>query len=80
MSINFYVPNNHIISELPCHGNLLTSPKTAPLCLRQVLVVRMSIIQISFFAGDLSLPCGMAFSRLGPTSKFWLLEIKHIYL
>ena len=35
------------MSELRCHGNLLTSPKTAPLCSRQVLVVRMSIIQIS---------------------------------
>ena len=36
-----------IMSELPCHGNLLTSSKTTHLCLRQVLVVRMSIIQIS---------------------------------
>ena len=42
-----YVPSNHIMSELRCHGNLLTSSKTAPLCLRQVMVVRMSIIQIS---------------------------------
>ena len=45
--MSIYVPNNHIISELRCHGNLLTSSKTAFLCLRQVLVVRMSIIQIS---------------------------------
>ena len=42
------VASNHIMSELRCHGNLLTSSNTAPLCLRQVLVVRMmSIIQIS---------------------------------
>ena len=79
--MSIYVPNNHIISELSFRGNLLTSPKTAPLCLRQVLVVRMSVIQIScgfkyqiyvaytangefrydFFAGDLSLLCGIAF-------------------
>ena len=47
--MSIYVPctNNHVISELRCHENLLTSPKTAPLCLRQVLVARMSIIQIS---------------------------------
>ena len=36
--------HSNIMSELRCHGNLLTSSKTAPLCLRQVLVVRMSII------------------------------------
>ena len=47
--MSIYVPNNHINSELRCHGNLLTSPKTEPLCLRQVLVVRMSIIQTTFF-------------------------------
>ena len=41
------VPSNNIMSELRRHGNLLTSSKTAPLCLRQVLIVRMSIIQIS---------------------------------
>ena len=41
------VTSNHIMSELRCHGNLLTSSNTAPLCLRQVLVVRTSIIQIS---------------------------------
>ena len=45
--MSIYVPNNHIISELRCHGNHLTSSKTAPLCLRQVFVVRMYIIQIS---------------------------------
>ena len=38
-----YVPSSNIMSELRCHGNLLMSSKTAPLCLRQVLVVRMSI-------------------------------------
>ena len=38
--MSIYVPNNHNISELCCHGNLLTSSKTAPLCLRQVLVVK----------------------------------------
>ena len=42
-----YVPSSNIMSELRCHGNLLTSSKTTPLCLRQVLVVRMSIIQMS---------------------------------
>ena len=45
--MSIYVPSNSIMSELRCHGNLLTSSKTAPLCLRQVLVVRMSIIPIS---------------------------------
>ena len=45
--MSIYVPSNHIISELRCHGNLSTSSKTAPLCLRQVLVVRTSLIQIS---------------------------------
>ena len=44
--MSIYVPSNHIMSELRCNENLLTSSKTAPLCLRQVLVVRMSI-QIS---------------------------------
>ena len=52
----YYVPNNHIISELRCHGNLLTSPKTAPLCLRQVLVVRIIFFIICH---DLALPCGI---------------------
>ena len=42
-----YVPSNHIMSELRCHLKLLTSSKTAPLRLKQVLVVRMSLIQIS---------------------------------
>ena len=32
------------MSELRCHGNLLTSSKTAPLCLKQVLIVRTKII------------------------------------
>ena len=45
--MSIYVLSNHIIPELRCHGNLLTSTKTAPLCLRQILVVKMSIIQIS---------------------------------
>ena len=39
------LPSNIIMSELRCHGNLLMSSKTVPL--RQVLVVRTSIIQIS---------------------------------
>ena len=47
MSVYMYVPSNDIMSELCCHGNLLTSSKATPLCLRQLLVVRMSIIQIS---------------------------------
>ena len=38
------IPSSHIISELCCHENLFTSSKTAPLCLRQVLVVKISII------------------------------------
>ena len=42
-----YVQSNQIISELGCHRNLLTSSKTVPLCLKQVLVVRTSLIQIS---------------------------------
>ena len=42
-----YVQSNQIISELRCHRNLLTSSKTVHLCLKQVLVVRTSIIQIS---------------------------------
>ena len=32
------------MSELCCRGNLSMSSKTAPLCLRQVFVDRMSII------------------------------------
>ena len=43
----YYVQSNQIISELPCHRNLSTSSKTVPLCLKQILVVRTSIIQIS---------------------------------
>ena len=35
------------ISELRCHGNHLTSSKAVPLCLKQILVVTTSIIQIS---------------------------------
>ena len=35
------------MSERRCHGNLLALSKTAPLCLRQILVVRMSVIHIS---------------------------------
>ena len=42
-----YVQSNQIISELRCHRNLLTSSKAAPLYLKQVLVVRTSLIQIS---------------------------------
>ena len=42
-----YVQSNQIISELRCHRNLLTSSKTVTLCLKQVLVVRTSLIQIS---------------------------------
>ena len=41
------VLSNLIMSELCCHGNLLTSSKTTPLCLSQVLGVRMSITEIS---------------------------------
>ena len=45
--MSIYVQGNQIISELRCHRNLLTSSKTVPLCLKQVLVVRTSLIQIS---------------------------------
>ena len=45
--MSIYVQSNQIISELRCHRNLLTSSKAAPLCLRQILVVRMSMIQLS---------------------------------
>ena len=45
--MSIYVQSNQIISELRCHRNLLTSSKTAPLCLKQFLVVRTSLIQIS---------------------------------
>ena len=45
--MSIYVQSNKIISELRCHRNLLTSSKTVPLCLKQILVVRTSIIQIS---------------------------------
>ena len=45
--MSIYVQSNQIISELRCHRNLLTSSKTVPLCLKQVLVVRTSPIQIS---------------------------------
>ena len=44
--MSIYVQSNQIISELHCHRNLLTSSKTVPLCLKQVLVVRKSLIQI----------------------------------
>ena len=43
----YYVQSNQIISELRCHRNLSTSSKRVPLCLKQVLVVRTSLIQIS---------------------------------
>ena len=45
--MSIYVQSNQIISELRCHRNLLTSSKTVPLCLKQVLFVRTSLIQIS---------------------------------
>ena len=45
--MSIYVQSNQIISELRCHRKLLTSSKTVPLCLKQILVVRTSIIQIS---------------------------------
>ena len=45
--MSIYVQSNQIISELRCHRNLLTSSKAVPLCLKQVLVVRRSLIQIS---------------------------------
>ena len=45
--MSIYVQSNQIISELRCHRNLSTSSKTVPLCLKQVLVVRTSLIQIS---------------------------------
>ena len=45
--MSIYVQSNQIISELCCHRNLLTSSKTVHLCLKQVLVVRTSLIQIS---------------------------------
>ena len=45
--MSIYVQSNQIISELRCHRNLLTSSKTVALCLKEVLVVRTSVIQIS---------------------------------
>ena len=45
--MSIYVQSNQIISELRCHRDLLTSSKTVPLCLKQILVVRTSLIQIS---------------------------------
>ena len=45
--MSIYVQSHQIISELRCHRNLLTSSKAVPLCLKQVLVVRRSLIQIS---------------------------------
>ena len=45
--MSIYVQSNQIISELRCHRNLLTSSKAVFLCLKQVLVVRTSLIQIS---------------------------------
>ena len=45
--MSIYVQSNQIISELRCHRNLSTSSKTVPLCLKQVLVVRTSLIQTS---------------------------------
>ena len=44
--MSIYVQSNQIISELRCHINLLTSSKAVPLCLKQVLVVRTSLIQL----------------------------------
>ena len=43
--MSIYLQSNQIISELRCHRNLLTSSKTVPLCLKQVLVVKTSLIQ-----------------------------------
>ena len=45
--MSIYVQSNQIISELRCHRNLLMSSKTVPLCLKQILVVRTSLIQVS---------------------------------
>ena len=45
--MSIFVQSNQIISELRCYRNLSTSSKTVPLCLKQVLVVRTSLIQIS---------------------------------
>ena len=45
--MSIYVQSNQIISELRCQRNLLKSSKAVPLCLKQVLVVRTSLIQIS---------------------------------
>ena len=45
--MSIYVQSNQIISELRCHRNLLTSSKTVALYLKEVLVVRTSVIQIS---------------------------------
>ena len=45
--MSIHVKSNQIISELRSHRNLLTSSKTVPLCLKQILVVRTSLIQIS---------------------------------
>ena len=44
--MSIYVQSNQIISELRCHRNLSTSSKRVLLCLKQVLVVRTSLIQI----------------------------------
>ena len=45
--MSIYVQSSQIISELRCHRKLLTSSQAVPLCLKQVLVVRTSLIQIS---------------------------------
>ena len=45
--MSIYVQSNQIISELRCQRNLLTSSKAVPLCLKQVLVVKTSLTQIS---------------------------------
>ena len=43
IQIPISVPNNHVMSELRCHGYLLTAPQ----CLRQVLAFRISVIEVS---------------------------------
>ena len=44
--MSIYVPSNQIILNFVAR-NLLTSSKAVPLCLKQILVVRTSLIQIS---------------------------------
>ena len=77
--MSIYVPSTHIMSELRCHGNLLTSSKTAKPIFRFLWVIFFIIrhnlslphevhsewrISLRVFTGDLLLPCGIAFILL----------------